>query len=121
VLAAAVLATFSFHIYYSQEVRTYVLLALATTLYAAAAFFFVKFPTYPRAVLVAVCGLALVYSYTFGTLNWIAIAIGISANILLTFQFSTWRALTVGDCERDDSGRIFTMGTHIIAANSRVQ
>jgi mannosyltransferase len=87
VLAAALLATSSFHIYYSQEARMYTLLALTATLYAAAAFFFVKSPTYARAALLAVCGLALVYSHPFGTLNWIAIAIGISANILLASDF----------------------------------
>ena len=87
VLAAAVLATSGFHIYYSQEARMYTLLALAATLYAAAAFFFVKSPTYARAALLAVCGLALVYSHPFGALNWIAIAIGISANILLASDF----------------------------------
>jgi mannosyltransferase len=37
VLAPAVLATSGFHIYYSQEARMYTLLALAATLYAAAA------------------------------------------------------------------------------------
>ncbi len=42
VLAAAILATSAFHIDYSQEARMYALLALAATLYAAAAFFFVK-------------------------------------------------------------------------------
>src|SRR5262249_17703561 len=87
VLAAAVLATSSFHIYYSQEARMYSLLALGATLYAAAAFFFVKAPTYARAALLAICGLALVYSHPFGALNWIAIAIGITANILLASNF----------------------------------
>ena len=87
VLAAAGLATSGFHIWYSQEARMYTLLALAATLYAAAAFFFVKSPTYARAALLAVCGLALVYSHPFGVLNWIAIAIGISANILLASTF----------------------------------
>jgi mannosyltransferase len=83
VLAAAILATSAFHIDYSQEARMYALLALAATLYAAAAFFFVKSPNYARAGLLVVCGLALVYSHPFGTLNWIAIAIGVTANILL--------------------------------------
>jgi uncharacterized membrane protein len=87
ILAAAVLATSGFHISYSQEARMYVLLALAATLYAAAALFFVKSPTYSRATLLAVCGLALAYSHPFGVLNWIAIAIGISANILLVSDF----------------------------------
>jgi mannosyltransferase len=87
VLAAAILATSGFHIWYSQEARMYTLLALATTLYAAAAFFFVKSPSYARAALLAVCGLALVYSHPFGVLNWIAIAIGISASILLDSDF----------------------------------
>jgi hypothetical protein len=45
--------------------------------------FFVKSPTYSRAALLAICGLALVYSHPFGALNWIAIVVGISANILL--------------------------------------
>jgi mannosyltransferase len=87
VLAAAVLATSGFHIYYSQEARMYALLALSTTLYAAAAFFFAKSPTCARAALLAVCGLALVYSHAFGTLNWIAIAIGMSTYIVLTSDF----------------------------------
>src|SRR5262249_2794307 len=80
-------ATSSFHIYYSQEARMYTLLALAATLYAATAFSFVKSPTNARAALLAVCGLALVYSHPFGSLNWIAIAIGISVNILLVSAF----------------------------------
>jgi len=83
VLAAAVLATSGFHIDYSQEARMYALLALAATLYAAATFFFLKSPNYARTALLVVCGLALVYSHPFGTLNWIAIAIPVSANILL--------------------------------------
>jgi uncharacterized membrane protein len=87
VLAAAFLAVSRFHIYYSQEARMYTLLALAATLYAAAAFFFLKFPTYFRAALLAICGLALVYSHPFGTLNWVAIAIAVSLNILLASDF----------------------------------
>ena len=81
------LAVSSMHIYYSQEARMYSLMALAATLYAACAFFFAKSPTTPRAALLALCGLALVYSHPFGTLNWVAIAIGISAHILLTSDF----------------------------------
>jgi uncharacterized membrane protein len=46
-LAAAILATSAFHIDYSQEARMYALLALAATLYAAAAFFFVKSTSNP--------------------------------------------------------------------------
>src|SRR5262249_23620797 len=88
VLAAAVLATSSFHIYYSQEARMYTLLALSATLYAATAFSFVTSPTNARAALLAVCGLALVYSHPFGSLNWIAIAIGIGVNILLVSAFT---------------------------------
>jgi uncharacterized membrane protein len=87
-LAAAILATSGVHIWYSQEARMYSLLAVTATLYAAAAFFFVKSPTYTRAALFAVCGLALVYSHPFGALNWISIAIGISANILLASDVS---------------------------------
>jgi uncharacterized membrane protein len=87
VVAAAILAVSGFHIYYSQEARNYTLLALTATLYAAAGFFFAKSPSYGRATLLAVCGLALVYSHPFGVLNWIAIAIGLSAYILLIFDF----------------------------------
>src|SRR5262245_17398904 len=65
----------------------YSLLAFAATLYAASAFFFFKSPTVSRAALLAVSGLALVYSHPFGTLNWLAIAMGVSANILLTSDF----------------------------------
>jgi uncharacterized membrane protein len=91
VFAAVILAASSMHIYYSQEARMYSLLALAATLYAASGFYFVKFPTTSRAALIAVCGLALVYSHPYGTLNWIAITIGMSANILLTSDFPRQR------------------------------
>jgi uncharacterized membrane protein len=94
VLAAAFLAASGFHIYLSQEARMYTLLALAATLYAAAAFYFVRFPSYARAALLAICGLALVYSHPFGTLNWVAIAIAVSVNILLASEFSR-RALVL--------------------------
>jgi len=87
VLAAAMLASSSMHIYFSQEARMYTLLALASTLYTACAFHFVKGPTVPRAALLAICGLALVYSHPFGTLNWLSIAIGISAMMLLMPDF----------------------------------
>jgi len=87
VLAAAILTASSMHIYFSQEARMYSLLALAATLYAASAFHFAAAPTRSRAVLVAASGLALVYSHPFGTLNWIAITIGISINIVQTPDF----------------------------------
>jgi uncharacterized membrane protein len=87
IFAAAILTASSMHIYYSQEARMYSLLALAATLYAASGFYFVKSPTSSRAVLVAICGLALVYSHPYGTLNWIAITIGMTANIILISDF----------------------------------
>lgn len=87
IFAATILALSSQHIYFSQEARMYSLLALAATLYAASAFYFVKSPTNSRAALLGVCGLALVYSHPFGTLNWIAIAVGVSAHIVLTSGF----------------------------------
>ena len=86
-LAAALLAVSTTHIYYSQEARMYSLLALATTLYAAAALFFVRSPSRNRAVLVAACGVALLYSHPFGTWNWLFIAGGITAGILLAADF----------------------------------
>ena len=49
---------------------------------------FLKSPTCARAAVLAVCGLSLVYSHPFGTLNWLAIAIGMSAYILLTSDLS---------------------------------
>jgi mannosyltransferase len=88
-VAATLLATSGFHIHYSQEARMYSLLALAATLYAAAAFLLVQSPTALRAVLITACGLALVYSHPFGTLNWAAIGAGISTSILLTSGFGS--------------------------------
>jgi mannosyltransferase len=84
IFAAAILAVSTTHIFYSQEARMYSLLALAATLYAASSFYFITSPTTSRAALLAVSGLALVYSHPFGMLNWIAIAIGIGAHILFT-------------------------------------
>jgi mannosyltransferase len=77
-LAAAFLALSGFHIWYSQEARMYALLSLMATLFAASSFYFVRSPTIPRAALVSLAGLALLYSHPFGTLNWIAIVTGIS-------------------------------------------
>jgi mannosyltransferase len=77
-LAAAFLALSGFHIWYSQEARMYALLSLTATLFAASSFYFVRSPTIPRAALVSLAGLALLYSHPFGTLNWIAIVTGIS-------------------------------------------
>jgi mannosyltransferase len=81
-LAAAFLALSGFHIWYSQEARMYALLSLTATLFAASSFYFVRSPTIPRAALVSLTGLTLLYSHPFGTLNWIAIVTGISLFIL---------------------------------------
>ena len=81
-LAAAFLALSGFHVWYSQEARMYALLSLAATLFAASSFYFVRSPTIPRAILVSLGGLALLYSHPFGTLNWIAIVTAISFFIL---------------------------------------
>jgi uncharacterized membrane protein len=77
-LAAAFLALSGFHVMYSQEARMYALLSLTATLFAASSFYFVRSPTIPRAALVSLAGLTLLYSHPFGTLDWIAIVTAIS-------------------------------------------
>ena len=108
-LAAAFLALSVFHVSYSQEARMYALLSLAATLFAASSFYFVRSPTIPRAALVSLAGLALLYSHPFGALNWIAIvtafslftltapavarrtiAIWVTSNVVAAAGFAPW-------------------------------
>jgi len=77
-LAATFLALSGYHVWYSQDARMYALLSLTATLFAASSFYFVRSPTIPRAALVSLAGLALLYSHPFGILNWIAIVTAIS-------------------------------------------
>jgi mannosyltransferase len=99
-LAAAFLALSGFHIWYSQEARMYALLSLTATLFAASSFYFVRSPTIPRAALVSLAGLTLLYSHPFGTLNWIAIVTGISlltltAPVIVPRTIAIWVASNV--------------------------
>ena len=94
-LAAAFLALSGFHIWYSQEARMYALLSLAATLFAASSFYFLRLPTVPRASLVSLAALALLYSHPFGLLNWMSIfaAICFSLETAPTFArrtLATW-------------------------------
>jgi 4-amino-4-deoxy-L-arabinose transferase-like glycosyltransferase len=73
-IGAVLLALSPFHIKYSQEARTYSLLALAATLYAATCFDYLRAPSLLRGAGVSLTGLALVYCHPYGLLDWIAIA-----------------------------------------------
>jgi mannosyltransferase len=81
-LAAIFLALSVFHIWFSQEARTYALLALAATMFAAACFHFAQSPSVRRSIWVTLAGLALVYSHPFGTLYWLAIGLAMSVTAL---------------------------------------
>lgn len=82
-VAAAFLAFSGYHIDYSQEARTYTLLAFTATWFAASSFYFFQSPNIARGVLVCLSGLSLLYTHPFGALNWIAIVIAFSACVIL--------------------------------------
>jgi mannosyltransferase len=71
VIGAVLLAISPFHLFYSQEARTYSLLALAATVYAATCFQYLRAPSVQRGAWVALTGLVLVYSHPYGALDWI--------------------------------------------------
>lgn len=76
-LIAALLLTLSgFHVWYSQEARMYSLLALAATAHAWAMLRYLELQVKPRATMLVATGAALLFSHPFGTLTWIAIALG---------------------------------------------
>jgi len=79
VIGAALLAISPFHLFYSQEARTYSLLALAATVYAATCFQYLRAPSVQRGAWVALTGLVLVYSHPYGALDWITIAVAFTA------------------------------------------
>jgi mannosyltransferase len=70
-IGAVLLALSPFHLWYSQEARTYSLLALCATLYAATCFHYLRAPSLPRSAWVSLAGLALVYAHPYGALDWI--------------------------------------------------
>ena len=72
-LAALLLSLSYFHIWYSQEARTYALLALAAILFAGCALWFMQAATWPRVVAAFAAGVALLYSHPYGTFTWLAI------------------------------------------------
>lgn len=75
-LAALMLCLSGFHIWYSQEARTYTLLGAAAMAHAWALLIFVESRRWPAIVLTFLSGLALVYTHPFGALTWIALAVG---------------------------------------------
>ena len=93
-VASAFLALSGFHVMYSEEARMYALFSLTATLFAASSFYFVSSPTIPRAALISLAGLALLYSHPFGTLNWIAIVMAISL-FTLTAPVITRRTIAI--------------------------
>ena len=74
-LAALVLALSGWHIWYSQEARTYALFALCATAFAWSVF---RYFTGPRRGIrwMLVSGAALLYTHPFGLLTWISILVG---------------------------------------------
>jgi len=103
-LAAFLLTLSEFHIWYSQEGRTYALLALSATLFAAASVRYLQRPTLAYAFWAALTGIALLYSHAYGALTWFSISAAVLVIILLAptgilATVSNWlliQTLTVG-------------------------
>ncbi len=82
-LAALLLGLSEYHIWYSQEARTYALLALSATLFAAASVQYLRRPTLACAFWAVLNGVALLYSHAYGALTWFSISAAVLAIILL--------------------------------------
>ena len=91
-LAALLLGLSEYHIWYSQEARTYALLALSGTLFAAASVQYLRRPTLACAFWAVLNGVALLYSHAYGALTWFSISAAVLAIILL----APVRVLTTG-------------------------
>lgn len=75
-LAALMLCLSGWHVWYSQEARTYTLLSAAAIAHAWALLALLQSRRWPAAVLAVLSGLALVYTHPFGLLTWIALGAG---------------------------------------------
>jgi mannosyltransferase len=103
-LAALLLTLSEFHIWYSQEARTYTLLALSATLFAATSVRYLQRPTLACAFWAALTGVAVLYSHAYGLLTWFSISAMVLVIILLAragilATASNWlliQALTAG-------------------------
>lgn len=82
VFAAALLAFSGFSIAHAQEARMYALLCAAATAFGLASVLFLTAPTRWRAVLCGLAGATLLYSHTYGVLDWVAIDAVIAAAML---------------------------------------
>lgn len=86
-IAAALLALSTYHVWYSQEGRMYALMALSATLYAGCALQFWRRPGGLWATLSTLAATALLYSHPYGALTWGAIAAGLAAPALWQREF----------------------------------
>jgi uncharacterized membrane protein len=97
-IAAALLAFSAFHIWYSQEARPYALLAISATLFVGASLSWWGRPTPVKAALVALAGLALLYSHPYGAFTWLSISGAVTAMLVLRSEpggFGPWRWVAV--------------------------
>ncbi|MGN6101127.1 MAG: hypothetical protein ACTHOR_08265, partial [Devosia sp.] len=78
-IAALLLCVSSFHLWYSQEARSYALLGLAATLYAGAAVRFALNGGVGSCIGSVAAGAALLYSHPYGALEWGALSLAIAA------------------------------------------
>ena len=86
-LFAAALLTFSgFHVWYSQEARSYALLALAATVFAGLSIRLWRRWSVPDAVFLALVGIALLYTHPYGATTWVSVAVAIALAIAIWQQ-----------------------------------
>ena len=98
VVAALFLALSGFHIWYSQDARMYTLLALSATLFVGTSVRLASEPSFAKAILAFICGLALLYSHPYGVFTWLAVSAAIGFCIhndpnLWSLSIRQWFAL----------------------------
>ncbi len=82
-VAAIIVATSGFHVWYGHEARMYALLSFSSTWFAWASLGLIQRPSPGSAAWALVASAALVYSHPFGLLNWGAIGLGTLLAIVL--------------------------------------
>lgn len=81
-IAAALLAVAGFHLWYSQEARSYALLAFAATAYAGSVLSVTARPGLAGTLAALLSGAALLYSHPYGALTFASIAVAMAALLL---------------------------------------
>lgn len=87
-IAAILLTVAGFHIWYSQEARTYALMACAATAYAGTLLWVAANPSWPRTIANVLAASALLYSHPYGM--FLFASLGGAMFLLILLRRSEW-------------------------------